>query len=394
MVDGDASTRRHLLVVHQGGELYGSDRSMLELLAGLDLNLWRCTVCLHEAGPLQAELEALGPTVRVLPLVKVSRAMFSPRGLLALPGQVLRALRALDAVAGPAGADLVYTNTLAVWAGALWARRRGRPHVWHVREIIRRPAWVGWGLRALSQRLATRLVCNSEQTRAWLDAGVPLARQHSVVVWNGIEADAPPSAEERRAARHALGIHDDRPLLLLVGRVNHWKGQDLLLDAVDGLCTEGAPPLALALVGGPPPGQPQWMDALRARVAVSPCAADIQVHEFTPDVRRFYAAADVLVVPSREPEPFGRVAVEGMAVGLPVVAARYGGLAEIVEHQVTGLLVPPNDAAALACALRRLIDAPALRRQWGLAGRERQRQRFSLQACRAGVFRVFDEVLQ
>lgn len=394
MTGPKSSARRHLLVVHQGGELYGSDRSMLELLAGLDLSRWRCTVCLHEGGPLKAELEALGLHVQVLPLVKVERAMFSPRGLLAVPRQVRVALQALDALAAPLSVDLVYTNTLAVWAGALWARRRGLPHVWHVREIIRRPAWVGWAMRTLAQRLSTRLVCNSEQTRAWLDSGVSPARRRSVVVWNGIEGDTLPSPEDRRVARLGLGIDDERPLLLLVGRVNHWKGQDLLLDALDRLAAEGAPPLAVALVGGPPPGQPHRMESLRQRAASSARAADIQVHEFTPNVRQFYAAADVLVVPSREPEPFGRVAIEGMALGLPVVAAGHGGLAEIVEHQVTGLLVPPNDAAALAAALRRLIDTPALRRQWGLAGRERQRQRFSLQACRTGVFGVFDTVLE
>lgn len=390
----DAGRRRHLMVVHQGGELYGSDRSLLELLAGLDAQRWRCTVCLHDGGPLQAELQALGLMVHVLPLVKVGRSMFSLRGLVTLPGQVHRSLRGLDALAEPHGVDIVYTNTLAVWAGALWAQRRGLPHVWHVREIIRRPAWVAWAMRALAQRLSTRLVCNSEQTRAWMDDGMAPARRRSRVVWNGIEGDVPPSAEERRAARKALGLADERPLLLLVGRVNHWKGQDLLLQAIDHLEAQGAPPLALVLVGGPPPGQPHFMDALRERVAASPRAADIVVLDFAPDVRRFYAAADVVVVPSREPEPFGRVAVEGMALGLPVVAADHGGLSEIVEHEVTGLLVPPNDSEELAKALRRLIDAPKLRSQWGLAGRERQRQRFSLQACRAGVFEVFDEVLQ
>ena len=136
------------------------------------------------------------------------------------------------------------------------------------------------------------------------------------------------------------------------------------------------------------------MEALRARVAASPLGPRVQVHDFTDDVARFYAAADILVVPSREPEPFGRVATEAMAAALPVIAADHGGLSEIVLHDETGLLVPPNDVSGAGrCAVAVVGVSAALRRQMGTRGRERQASLFSLQACRQGVFKVFDEVV-
>ena len=160
---------RHLLVVHQGAEMYGSDRSLLEVLSGLDRTAWRCTVCVPESGPLVSEFTRLGFVVHVLPLVKIERKLFTPAGLFRLPAQVLAALRGLDRITHGSAADVVYSNTLAVWAGALWARRRGVPHVWHVREIIRYPTWVARAMRGAAQSLAQRLICNSLKTQAWLD---------------------------------------------------------------------------------------------------------------------------------------------------------------------------------------------------------------------------------
>lgn len=386
-----AEGRRNLLVVHQSAELYGSDRSLLELLQGIDRRHWYPIVCLPERGPLMDALTSEELEVHVLPVVKVSRSLFNPSGIVRLGPQVARALRGLDTATRGRRIDLVYSNTLAVWGGALWAQKRQVPHVWHVREIVERPWLVGWLMRRLAQLLSVRVICNSEQTRQWLDA-VPPGRR-SVVVWNGIRESIPPSSNERDSSRRQLGVLDPRPVILLLGRISPIKGQTLLLDAAEILMRRSSPPFLVVMVGGPPPGQPELRDALETRLRTSPAANVVQLFDFAPDVRRFFAAADVLAVPSRQPESFGRVAVEAMATGLPVVAAAHGGLADIVDPGRTGLLVPPNDAEALADALAKLAEDPQMRNEMGQAGRLRQQERFSLQAYRTGVWRVFEEAL-
>jgi glycosyltransferase involved in cell wall biosynthesis len=384
---------RHLLAVHQGAEMYGSDRSLLEVLSGLDVEHWHCTVCLPQEGPLAVALREANLTVHIVPVVKVERRLFSLRGLLGLPSQIRGSMTSLDAIAAARPVDLVYTNTLAVWAGALWAWRRGVPHVWHVREIIRRPAWVARGMRGLAQRLSRRLICNSEQTRDWLDSGVSARQRRSVVVWNGVKSSDMPTDEQRSTARRALGVDDDTVLVLMVGRVNSWKGHDLLLDAIELLPARVASGFKLLLVGGPPPGEPDRMRALQARVEASPLSDCIQVHGFSDDVSPFYAAADVSVVPSREPEPFGRVAIEAMAAGVPVIAANHGGLSEIVSDGDSGLLVPPNDEQALADALSRMIGSRDDRHRMGQQAKCRQAELFSLAAYRSKVAQVLQEAL-
>ena len=108
-----------------------------------------------------------------------------------------------------------------------------------------------------------------------------------------------------------------------------------------------------------------------------------------PDVHR---ALDILVLASTEPEPFGLVVVEGMATGRPVIATAHGGPCELLEDGVSGLLVPPRDPDAMAAAMQRLIDAPALAQTMGAAGRRRAETHYSSTAYIAGVVRVYDDV--
>ena len=99
---------------------------------------------------------------------------------------------------------------------------------------------------------------------------------------------------------------------------------------------------------------------------------------YLPEVREVLGRMQLLVMPTMHFESFGIAAVEAMAMGLPVVASRVGGLAEIVEDGRTGFLVKPGDAVELAGAVRRLMDSPDMRARMGQAGRRRAVEHFSL----------------
>lgn len=382
-----------LLVVHQSAELYGSDRSFFEFLTGLDRREYSVIVCLPEHGPLESALQDAGFEVHVLPLFKVARSRLSPMGLLSMPGELRRALAGMEAAVGGRRVDLVYTNTLAVLAGALWARRRGLPHLWHVREIIQRPALVASFFQWFAPRLSVKLVCNSMQTQAWICAGDRAVAAKTVTVWNGVAANSESSSEEDKSAIKRRLRLSPRSLVLMVGRVNAWKGQDLLVDAVERIHARTAVDFDVLMLGSGPPGQDEFMVALQTKVNASPARPVFQIREFVEDPTPYYRAADLLIVPSREPEPFGRVAIEGMAHGLPVIAANHGGLQEIVKDGVTGILFTPNDAKELADAIVRLLGSEQTRRAFSAAARERQQAFFSLDAYRAGMSSVFREVL-
>jgi D-inositol-3-phosphate glycosyltransferase len=171
---------------------------------------------------------------------------------------------------------------------------------------------------------------------------------------NGIEL-ARWAPVDRRAARRSLGVADDEFVVVFAGRIHPKKGVDVLVEAVRSLVPSMQDLRVFAI--GPLGGD------FHARKEASPYATDVIekakglpvrftgfIANHSPQFRAHLAAADVAVFPSRV-EPFGNVALEALAMSVPVIAARTGGLAEIVSEDV-GVLVPPNDVDALAAAIR------------------------------------------
>ena len=376
-----------VLVVHSSAELYGSDKSLLDFVRLRPAHM-AVTVVLPEPGPLHAALQAAGAEVLVGDVCKLQHGMLSPAGLWRTLREAAGAMRFLGKLHRQRRFHLVYSNTVAVLGGALLARRWGLPHVWHVREIVAGSPLLTFGFRKMVHGLCQRAICNSAETRAWIaDGGSALAGRYEVV-WNGVVAAGPPPY--RDSARLGLGAAPGELLFVLVGRINAWKGQILLVEAFAELVRTGIGRVRLAIVGSAFAGQEHLEQQLRDAVAASGCAGQINLFPFRIDVDAVWVAADVVVVPSTDPEPFGRVAVEAMAFGKPVIAAAHGGLIEIVQPGVTGLLVTPRDRAALAQAMMALAASPALREAMGQAGKARQQAVFSVEGYVGRVAAVLD----
>lgn len=379
-VAGNASTdaRALVLFVHQSAELYGSDKALLALVETLRDSHFRPVVVVPEPGPLPRALVALGVETHIAEVVKIGRAMYSPAGLLRLPGALRRCRCRLDAIVAGRAVQVVHSNTLAVLGGALWARRRGVPHLWHVHEIVESPAPVARALPLLVRLFADRVVANSRMTAAWLCAAQPALKARCAIVHNGIAAPPPSAPDAASALRARVGAAADALLVTLAGRINGGKGHATLLEAAAILQRMGAlRAFHFVIAGGPPPGKDHFLSELQRTIANSPARAHITWLPFVDDVWSLWYGSDIAVVPSTAPESFGLVAVEAMAAGLPVIASAQGGLLEIVDAQ-TGILIRPGAARELASALLHLARDAALRARLGRAGRLRQRREFSL----------------
>ena len=269
--------------------------------------------------------------------------------VLALPLFFLAYARAARRAAR--GADLVHAHWLP---SALPALATGRPFVlqlWGTDvELARRAQWAA---RRLVRRAALVVVASQALGEAARELGARAVR----VVPSGV--DLPES----------VGAPDDPPHLLYVGRLSEEKGVRELVEASDGL--------PLVVVGDGPLRD----DVPGALGFVAPS-----------DLGPFYERAAVVVCPSRR-EGYGVVAREAMAHARPVVATAVGGLPDAVEDGVTGLLVPPNEPAALRAALLRLLDDAALRQRLGAAARERARRHFGREAAARATLAVYDEAL-
>jgi glycosyltransferase involved in cell wall biosynthesis len=194
---------------------------------------------------------------------------------------------------------------------------------------------------------------------------VGLHSRRSATIWNGT-APKTASPPQRSGILH----------LLLIGRFNAWKGQPLLLDALALLTSEERALVRVRLLGSAFRGQEHFRQAIIDKIADHNLHDIVSLLDFDPAPDAHFAWADIVVVPSTRPEPFGLVAIEAMAAGRAVVASRHGGLEEIVVDGETGSLFTPADAQALADIIRCYLANRDLAEAQGRQGRERFAQHF------------------
>jgi glycosyltransferase involved in cell wall biosynthesis len=359
-----SARRRPLRVVYldHTAQLSGGELALLRLLPALDRV--DAHVILAADGPLVARLLAADISAEVLPLAhgarERSRHTVGPASLVskdALSASLyaLRLARRLRRLRP----DLVHTNSLkAAFYGGLAGRLAGVPVVCHVRDRIAGdylpPGAVGM-VRTSLERLVTAVIANSQATLDTLQT-----RRPAFVV---------PSPVDISQAR-ALGRRNGGPLQVgILGRIAPWKGQDLFLRAFATAFRSGD---ERAYVIGAPlfRGDEAFVEELERLAGELGVDGRVTFTGFRHDVHSALADLDVLVHASTTPEPFGQAVVEGMAAGLPVVAADAGGPAEIIADGESGLLYPPGDVDALVAALERLARDAALRAALGEKARQ------------------------
>jgi glycosyltransferase involved in cell wall biosynthesis len=213
--------------------------------------------------------------------------------------------------------------------------------------------------------------------------GVPV--ENIVTVENGIAPSR--RALDRRAARAALGLTPQQPVILTVGRLTHMKAQHLLIEATRDVVARFAD-AAVVLIGEGP-----LRAALAAQAAATRVAGSVRLVGHRTDARALLAAADVFVLCSRY-EGMPLAVLEAMEAGLPVVATRAIGNDEVVEHGVTGTLVPAGDASELGAAITALLADPRRRASYGKAGRQRYLQHFTADRMVARTRAQYQELLR
>jgi glycosyltransferase involved in cell wall biosynthesis len=336
----------------------------------------------------------VGPVKESLPLRWLRHSGWGSRlyhacgfGLLVLRRVWPRA-RALRRLITEKHIDLVHTNIRVGHdrEGILAAWMAGVPCVCHVRDFD----VLNWFDRQLARMAARFIYISQAIQQSHLQCGVPCAQGR--IVYNGLDIAAFTAAEDRARGRQSFNLNSADLAVGIVGRLERWKGQDVFLRAM-ALLKDSMPRAKGIVIGSPVPYEPDYRDellALRDQLGLSGC---VLFSDFRMDMPIIMAALDVLVLASTSPEPFGRVLIEAMAAGKPVVATDAGASREIIEDGVHGFLVAPGDAQALASALMRLLTDPGLAGTMGQRGRVRVQERFNLQQYVGGIQAVYRELL-
>lgn len=308
---------------------------------------FECHVVVPAEPPLRSEFEATGAAVHVVPMTRLSRSHDASgwaRYAAGWPAAVLRLVRLVRTLS----IDIVHTNSLHSWYGWAAAALTRRPHVWHAREIVVQSGAALRVERILTRHFADEVVCMSQAVADQF----PQAR--TVVIRETADpGEFSPQRSGRFRARER--IPDEAPVIGGAGRIDTWKGFDVLLEAFARTLTTH-PEAHLVIAGGPVTGK-EWLAAdLAAR------AAEIRnVHWLGPrdDLPEILADLDLFVLASTQPEPYGLVAVEALASGVPTVMTDAGGPRDIAAAAAPGAtaLVAPGDVEALAAAIRVRLEA-------------------------------------
>lgn len=334
-----------VLVAHPSPDLYGSDRVVLETVAGLREQGTKVTVALPADGPLVAELAALGADVVFVDMPVLRKSAMKPKGFAALLATAARSLPQQVALVRRSGAQVLLTNTITVPMWSLVGRLAGVPTVVHVHEAEADASKVVNAVLYAPLNLAGHLVANSAFTRDVVAASYPRLARRTTVVHNGVAGPdaivAPPAG--------------DQPRLVYVGRLSPRKGPDVAVKALAALREQGIT-AHLSLVGAVYPGYEWFETELRQLVDQLDLAEQVTFEGFSSNAAQHLAAADIALVPSVGEESFGNTAVEALLAARPLVVSDHSGLAEATKNFVAVRRVAPNDPQALAEAVAELWD--------------------------------------
>ncbi len=300
------------------------------------------------------------------------------------------------------GIDLVHTGTSLTRGGATAAYRRRLPHLWHIKEGIGSRNRVQFPLpdrelvEYMSQR-STRIVAMSHYVaEIFYEHGCRNVR----IIPDGVDLQAY-GLNASRNLRQRLGLGADQCLVGMVASLSSsWKRHDLFVRMVS-LLTREEPGTQFIAIGGKPSGPVRWPHDLPSRYyqGIARLAGELvpdgklRFLDSVPDPPDIMRSLDILVHPC-DVEPFGRIAIEAMAAGTPVVGPKTGGISETVADGETGFLVTPGDPLSFADATQRLVRDCDLRGRLGAAGRIHVQKLYTVDQQAEQLAAIYEEIYQ
>jgi glycosyltransferase involved in cell wall biosynthesis len=361
--------KRILAISNHGIMLGGGEHSFLDLISHLP-HVWKPFALVPYEGELQTRLSENGIETHVIPLPSI-RPWFIHN--------IFACLRSYFVIRRKYRPDLIYANgSRAAFYGGLAGKLLGLPVVWHCRIADKDPC-----LDFLLVRMSDFIVANSHATARRFGSRW---KNKITVVHNGVDIEWLADSSVKKPDL----ISENWKVIICVARVSRWKRHDLVLKAFEKVAMQ-EPDAHLFFIGGKDIEEPEWWNYLQVSTQRSRYSDRIHWIGKVNDARPWYKAAHLLVLGS-ENEPFGRVLVEAMACGVPIVATKSGGIPEIIRHGQDGLLVPPGNEVEMAEAIAKMMKDESFRKRISDSARGRA-SLFSLDKHVDRMVRIFEEII-
>jgi len=342
--------------------------------------------------------------VQIVNLGIIRRQYFNFAGIINRFQKWRNAVGVLNEIIQSHQIDTIYSNTAAVLIGGYVARRNGLKHIWHIHEIIEKPAFLhrflAWRFRTTADQL---IVVSKAVEQHWQHA---LPANKIVQIYNGIEPIKPSIIPDFKIV---FNIPTNVLVIGMAARIHYWKGQSYfvqiaraLLSKMDSLSNPSSQhnndstnqqeliqPLYFVIAGDPFPGYEYLLEELKAQLKDPIFEGRVFYVGLVKEMDVFYRSIDLLILPSQQPDPLPTVILEAMQYGIPVVATAQGGALEMVKENETGIFIPLDNAAVAAEKIIAILPA-SIGQQMGKAGKERAATYFSQAAFEKSILTVFE----
>ena len=367
---------KNVLFLHSSAEMYGSDRSLLNIVKFLDKKQYSITVVLPCNGPLVNEINNIeGIQVRVFNIAILRRKDLSLKGLVRYCESFKKSCKYLKSIIYSENIDIVYTNTAVVFPGAIVAKKLKKKSVWHIREIIKNK-YENMFVSYIVNKYSDVIVANSKAT----GEAITNNKNKLKIVYNGV-------AEQKYEKK--ITRTNENITIGMAGRINRWKGQKLFVDMAARVYKK-CPSSHFLIAGDTYKGEEYLKNDLIKYIQEKGLSSVVELTGRINNMNQFYQSLDIFVLPSIQPEPFGLVVIEAMEFGIPVIATNQGGPTEIIKDGVTGYLVSYSDCDEMTNRCISLINDSNKRYIIGNAGMIEKRNLFSINKMGQDIQNILD----
>ena len=329
-------------------------------------------VVLSEEGLLSQILKKEHIEFRLVKLGIIRRKYFNFKGFINRLWTLWLAKNQLIRICNQEKIDLIYSNTAAVIVGGWVAKKCHLKHIYHIHEIIQSPSWFAFSIHKLIAKNADHVIAVSHAVKNNLSTVIP--ENKISVIYNGLDYS---SLSSNQILKKKLSLNPNHLIIGMIARVHPWKGQSYFIDLAAALLQKKKT-ITFIMVGDAYPGNEYLYDELEAKIDLLGLKRHFINLGYREDITAILNTLDLFVLPSTAPDPFPTVILEAMACKKAVIATAQGGALEMIEHQVSGLHIPLNNAQKASEIISPYLYNEKLRKTMGQVAQKKVNACFSL----------------
>jgi glycosyltransferase involved in cell wall biosynthesis len=365
----------------------------LDLLRNINREKYHPIIGCPGEGKFVEELRKIGVKAEIIPYHRKILALSRGNGsdLIVIPlflWALTPTILALKKLTKSKGIHLMVTNGIKChFIGSVLSLITKIRLIWHVRDFVE-GSWLKWMLRSTGRFFPDKIITNSHAV-----GSIFSGNEKGETVYNGIDLSLFNPRKDGGKVRSLFNIGRDTRLIGTIGHLAALKGFEELIEATGEVAKQGFN-IKLVIVGDAIyPNSKVYKQKLLSLVNSTGLKDTVIFTGHGENIPELLASFDIFVLPSRS-EGFGRVNLEAMAMGKPLISTNVGGIPEVVMDGVTGILVPPGNSEELARAIMQLLNDRELRDSLGREGRRRVEEHFTLQAHVQRIQEIYGEILQ